>query len=616
MSLPYSRLLMGVLLGAVILIAACIPPELLSRPFRSETAERLYKEAESLYQAHRYAEAQNSFEQYLRTYPQGQHRRLVMLRTAEISGIRGNWSKARSRYEKLLESRPESPLAWQARYGIGQSYFKQGQYQQALQVLEGLTASNLNPELRFKTNALLAELALKTGNVSQAFVRLQLANQNLAFGDVEWFQDIKTRLVEQAQPPELVRLAELYSNEPLSAALLLQLVRLELQKGHLETAREWLNTLMQRFPNSPETAMAAEWLGPESTTFIAPQNPALGCLLPLTGDYEAVGRRVRQGMELAADQTKVELIFEDCQNSPSLAAQAVDALSQNQRILAVLGPLTSATAKAAAQAAQRQGLPIVTLTQKADITAIGDLVFRDFLTSRMQVKALLTYMVVQRGIRRYAILYPESAYGQTFRRLFDEEIVSQGGLLVSQVSYPEGTQYFSGVIATLAEAYQPSTGSTPAFEALFVPDEPSEVAALASQLKSSPLAGIQLLGTNLIHSSHTLQTAAASLEGILFPDAFFPQDSNPEVQAFVQAFQTRYQQTPQYLAAQGYSAVKLLADLLHHHPGLTRRDLAQRLGEWQPGPGLPWFQGFDFQREAQLDIKILTIRDGQFELVQ
>ncbi|MFP3868741.1 MAG: penicillin-binding protein activator [Desulfobacteraceae bacterium] len=616
MASPYSRYLMGVLLGTVVFIAACLPPELLPGPFRAESANRLYQQGESLYRAHRYQEAEDIFEHYLRTYPQAPQRQQAMLRTAEISGIRGNWSEARSRYEKLLMTQPERNLALQAYYGIGQSYFKQGQYHQALQILQGLTTSKLDPQLRFKTNALLAELGLKTGNLSQAFAYLQQAKRDLDLGDVEWFQDIKARLVEQAQPQELARLAELYSQEPLSAALLLQLVRLELQRGQVESAREWLNTLKQRFPDSPERARAAQLLGPESTTVVAPQDPALVCLLPLTGDYDSVGRQVRQGMELAAAQTGVELIFEDCQNSPSLASQAVNALAQNQRILAVLGPVTSATAEAAARNAQRQGLPIVTLTQKAGITNHGDLVFRDFLTSRMQVKALLTYMVVHQGIRRYAILYPESGYGRTFLRLFDEEVDRQGGLLISQVSYPAGTRDFSGVIATLAEAYQPNAGDSPAFEALFVPDEPSEVAALASQLKSSPLARIQLLGTNVIHSPDTLETAAEPLEGILFPDAFFPQDPDPAVQTFVQAFRARYQRTPQYLAAQGYGVVKLLGEVLKNNPGLTRRDLAHRLAEWQQVSGLPWFQGFDFEREAELDLKILTIRNGQFQLAR
>ncbi|OPX21073.1 MAG: hypothetical protein BZ151_00645 [Desulfobacca sp. 4484_104] len=611
---PYCRPLMAVALGTLILIAACIPPDLLPKSRSPEAAEKLYQEGEGFYRVHRYAEAQNCFEQYLRTYPQARHRQLAWLRSAEISGIRGNWSAARSRYERLLATQPEGTIAAEARYGIGQSYFKQGQYQLAIQVLEELTASDPNPQLRFKANALLADLALKTNNISQAFTLLLRAQRDLEVGDAEWFRDLKTRWLEEAPYEELTRLAELYPKEPLSAAILLQLIRLESQRGQPDQAQAWCATLRQRFPDSPEAVLAARLTGPESTAVAAPALPALGCLLPLSGDYEVVGRQVRQGMELAASQAGVELIFEDCQNYPSLATQAVDRLAQNQRILALIGPLTSATAEAAAQAAQRQGLAIVTLTQKAGITATGDLVFRDFLTSRMQVRALLTYMVVQRGVRRFAILYPESGYGQTFFRLFNEELAGQGGLLISQASYPEGTHDFSGVIATLAAAYQPATDASPAFEALFIPDEAAKVAAVASQLKGGPLAGIQLLGTNLINAPQALEVNAAALEGILFPEAFFAGDPDPEVQAFVQAYQARYHQTPQYLAAQGYSTIKLLADVLKNYSGLSRADLARRLTAWDRVPGLPWFRGFDFQRQAELEIKILTIKNGQLQI--
>ena len=49
----------------------------------------------------------------------------------------------------------------------------------------------------------MVEIALKQGQVPQAFARLRLAAQDLASGDPEWFEDLKTRLLEQATPGEL-----------------------------------------------------------------------------------------------------------------------------------------------------------------------------------------------------------------------------------------------------------------------------------------------------------------------------------------------------------------------------------------------------------------------------
>lgn len=613
MSRPLYAFCRGGLIGILVFVFACLPPGYYPGPSRPEAAKALYQEAETLYQAHRYEEALSRFDQYLRIYPHGKDAHRAWLRSATLLGIRGQWARAQKRYEQLLRQQPERAVALQARYGLGQACWKQGNYQAANQILQKLLAEDLPPEVRFRSNALLAEIALKLGDVSTAFAYLHSAAKDLDMGDKEWFRDLKIRLLEQAQSSELEKLAAQYPESPLSASVLLHLAKLALQRGQTEQAREWLATLNQRFPGSPEAAQGAELLPPESTPVTAATGPTLGCLLPLSGEFAAAGHQVQQGMALAAAETGVEVIYEDCRNDPHLAAQAVDAMAHQERILALIGPLTSVTAEAAAQAAQRQEIPIITLTQKEGITAIGDLVFRDFLTSRMQVKALLTHAVIRLGFRRFAVLYPLSPYGQTFLRLFNEEVANHGGILAFQASYPDGIRDFSEPIATLAAAHRPEAMSPPGFDALFIPDEAAMVAALAVQLAASPAAGIQLLGTNLMHSPVALENASV-LSGILFPDAFFIHDPAPAVKAFVESYRERYTQNPTYLAAQGYSAVKLLAEVLKANPGLTRAEFARRLAEWRPVSEVPFSQGFDHQREAELEIKILTIRDGQFQL--
>lgn len=75
------------------------------------------------------------------------------------------------------------------------------------------------------------------------------------------------------------------------------------------------------------------------------------------------------------------------------------------------------------------------LTQRADVTEAGNWVFQAFLTPQHQVEALVRYGLA-RGWRRYAILAPESAYGRTFARLFQDEVTKRGGEVVVQETYP------------------------------------------------------------------------------------------------------------------------------------------------------------------------------------
>ncbi|RJR44851.1 MAG: hypothetical protein C4567_04010 [Deltaproteobacteria bacterium] len=567
-----------------------------------EAEEDLFQQAEESYRRQVFRQARTQYGTYLQRYPQGRHAPLARLRAAELAGLLGDWHDSLKRYQALLSREPQPDIALKARYGVGRAYFKLGQYQQASQVLESLTAGELPPGLRFSTQALLTEMSLKQGRVDQAFARLRLAAQDLHSGDKEWFDDLKTRLVEQATPQELESLVALYRDTPLTAPLLLRLVNLAQKAGNAEEMEKWASTLKERFPESPEAAGLERLL--------RGQKVLAGVLLPLTGDFSIPGRRVKQGMELAAKGTALELSFQDTPNNPETAAQQVRELAKDPGVLAILGPLGSAASQGAAQAAQEAQTPLIALSQKEGITRAGDFVFQAFLTARQQVRALLRRTSEQMGLKRYAVLYPDSAYGQTFMQQFLEEASVQGVEVVEQTAYAPATRDFGPALATLKAVSRPEQGS--AFEALFIPDDAAAAAAAAGQLEGAGLKNLQLLGTNLLNTPDLPQAEARALEGALFTDAFFAGD--PGVRDFMAAYRQQYGADPDYLAAQGYGVVKLLLKALAGDPSRQRADLSRKLAGLKESPDLPWFKRFNADREAELALYLLTIKNGAVQM--
>jgi branched-chain amino acid transport system substrate-binding protein len=595
------------LLLALLPACAAMPPSFPSeRPVVRETGISLFQTAEASYRRQAYRQAYQQYATYLERYPQGDRAMDARLRQAEISGLLGDWQGSLRRYQSILARQPQPEVALKARYGLGRAYFKLGEYQQAAQVLDSLTAApDLPRSLWFSTQALMVEIALKQGQVPQAFARLRLAAQDLASGDPEWFEDLKTRLLEQATVPELEQLAALYRDNPLSAALLLRLARLSQDAGQSEEARKWVATLQERFPNSPEAAGAKRLLTGGKVV--------VGCLLPLSGQLSNIGFRVQRGMELAAKEASVKLVFRDTGANPETAAAITRELAQDESVVAILGPLSSATAQSAASVAQAAGVPLIVLAQKDGLTQTGNWIFQAFLTPRQQVRALVRQGLSQ-GIKRFAILNPDSSYGRAFSQNFQEEVAAAGAEMAAQIFYSPGSQEFGPTLSALAASLKPQAEGALIPTALFVPDDAAAVAAIAGGLAQTPLKGIQLLGTNLLHSASVTPAQLTALEGVIFPDAFFAGDPDPEVQKFIAAYRQQYGGDPDYLAAQGYTVFRVMARVAEPPQGLTRMALPQKLLTLNGVPGLPWFKKFNDQREEESSLYLLTIKGGSVQM--
>ncbi len=283
-------------------------------------------------------------------------------------------------------------------------------------------------------------------------------------------------------------------------------------------------------------------------------------------------------------------------------------------MLAILGPLSSAVAQSAAEAAQAAALPLIALSQKDGLTQTGNWIFQAFLTPRQQVRAVVR-QALSMGIKRFAILYPDSSYGRAFFQNFQEEVTAGGGELATQAFYSPGSQEFGPTLTTLADSLKPQAEGAPAPIALFIPDDAATVAAIAGGLAGTPLKDVQLLGTNLLNNPKAPAAQLTALQGVIFPDAFYAGDPNPEVQKFIAAYRQQYGEEPDYLAAQGYTVFRVMARLAESPQALSRTTLPQQLLALKGVPGLPWFQRFNDQREEEASLYLLTITGGTIQMV-
>jgi ABC-type branched-subunit amino acid transport system substrate-binding protein len=165
------------------------------------------------------------------------------------------------------------------------------------------------------------------------------------------------------------------------------------------------------------------------------------------------------GVELALSQISYG------ETAPAIKIVVMDTASQNfravkgvkklaaARVAAIIGPIV--TSSAAAQEAQRLGIPMVTFTQKPDIATIGDCIFRHFITPQTQVDTLSDYLFEDLGLRHFAIMYPRETYGQTFMELFWDALIRRQATLTGVEAYDPQLTDFADTIKKLVGTYYP-----------------------------------------------------------------------------------------------------------------------------------------------------------------
>ncbi|MFQ5736159.1 MAG: penicillin-binding protein activator [Thermodesulfobacteriota bacterium] len=356
----------------------------------------------------------------------------------------------------------------------------------------------------------------------------------------------------------------------------------------------------------------------------APDSTAIGVLLPLKGDYAQFGEAALGGILLAADVfgaatgEPVEVMVRDV-SEPAFVEGAVDGLSGNDRVGALIGPLMSSTATEAARYAQRRSIPIVTLSQKDGITGAGDYVFRNFMTPSAQAASVAEYATTV-GKKNFAILYPENNYGIELARFFEKEVSVRGGEVVRASSYTPGSTNFGEVIKRLfgIEIEQRREGRrlikqftrTVDIDALFIPDYAETVGLIAPYLEYYDIKDVKLLGANGWNSPRLVALGGRNVEDAVFVDGFFPDSDRPGTGEFIRKYHDTFGKDPGVLEAQAYDAALSVMAVLKGST-VDRAALKDRLFRLRGFAGAEGEMSYDRHGEAVKRLFLLTVRNGR-----
>lgn len=648
-----------ILLSAVLFIWACAPkPVITPAPGQVTSEDEFFARAEQLYESESYDEALALYDEYFRRFPDKPLAAAALMKIGIIRALKENYEEARSAFRNIISAYPTSPFVPDAMVEELRTYYQQGRYQVVIELAPDMLKTIDSWTHIFRIYALIGDIYMTQGAPVDAL-------------------DYYARAWEFASGPELEAIAEKFKEaiaqlDSADVAILIQhpdeslpmdylLFQLGLNYALEEKygdALMILNQFIEKYP-AHENRILAESLIDEIKKNAFFKRYTIGCLLPLSGPYQSFGQRALQGLELAQAQFSsqssnppLNIIIKDTGADPDKTITALEELYRDQ-VAAIIGPIV--TSEIAAREAQQMGIPIITLTQKDNIPEIGDKVFRNFITPKMQVQTLTSFTVESLGLYRFAILYPDETYGTTFMNLFWDQLLESGGQVVAVESYkPDQTDFSDSIKKLVGLFYEIPEDLKPVeeeladdqeleaaetsgqaedqtqvpgarggakedepepivdFDAVFIPDSPGKAGQIVPQLAYHDIKDVYILGTNLWHSDSLIKIADQYVQGAVMPDGFFAASPSPRVQKFVKDFEETYQETPDFIEAIVYDTAMILFNVVSREQIRYRSEIRDELLNLDAFPGVTGLTRFDENGDAQKKLYLLRVKGKKF----
>ena len=343
----------------------------------------------------------------------------------------------------------------------------------------------------------------------------------------------------------------------------------------------------------------------------------VGAVWSLTGGAAIYGSVQKNASELAVDEInrgnflgngKIKLLIEDDRSVKESAITAFETLINRNRVVAILGPTLSNSAKAADPIAQEKGIPVLGVSNTADgIVEMGDFVFRNSLPESDVQPNTVRVTRGALGYNRVAVLYgDDDAFTKSGYDVFLKALQDAGVQIVATETFKKGDTDFSAQL-TKIKAANP--------EAIILSALAEEAAGIMVQARQLGIpASVPFIGGNGLNSPKLAQLAGTAAEGAISGAAWFINAETPGNQAFVKAYRDKYGNDPDQFAAQAYAGVYLLAQAMKNANSSNPKAIRDAMAALQNVDTVLGVFSFAPTRNPVHPPVVQAVKDGKFAL--
>ncbi|MDS1030917.1 ABC transporter substrate-binding protein [Bacillota bacterium LX-D] len=343
----------------------------------------------------------------------------------------------------------------------------------------------------------------------------------------------------------------------------------------------------------------------------------IGFLGALTGEVASYGINTLKGMKMAADEInadggvlgkKIRIIEADNRGDKGEIANVTQKFITRDKVAAIIGDPTTGGTKVAAQIAQ-QG-KVVLLSAGAvgtGVVEIGDYIFRNTLLDSVAAPVVVKYLKENMGWEKVAIVTSKNndySVGQT--KVFKKALSENGVEVVTEEFIQDKDTNFSGQVTNI-KAKNP--------DGIVFTGYYTEGGLLMAEAYKQGLK-VNLVGGDGLLSDVLIKLGGKGVEGSMTFAGFSPEKPDENTKKFIDTYKTKYNEEPDMFVAQGYDAVKIIAEAIKKANSTDPTVFKAELAKIKDFPGVSGSTTFKANREpVKSPVNLLVVKNGKFSLL-
>ena len=338
-----------------------------------------------------------------------------------------------------------------------------------------------------------------------------------------------------------------------------------------------------------------------------------GFVTAYTGPGAAYGQAEKEGAELAVEEInkdpktkmKIDLVTYDSKLNKAEANNAFKRLIEQDKVLAIQGPMTSGEIFAAGPIAQQAKVAVFgTSTTAPKVTDIGDYIFRNAIPGKLAIPTTVKKAHDKLGFKKVAVMYSnnnDQMVGEN--EIYQQTFKDMGIDVVATETFADKDTDFSAQL-TKIQAANPDVICIAGFY--------QEGALIVKKAREMGM-NQPIIGNNGFNSPAYIQQAGDAANGTLVATPWNPERKTDKAQNFRKAFVAKYGHEPDQFAAQAYDAMYVIHQAVEQSGTTTdRKKFRDTLANIKNFEGATGKFEFDQNRDPKMDLDVLEVKDGKW----